>query len=323
MRSRWIALVALALVAGLGVAPAGAQTEHEREDLERRLRELRTEMRQLERNLLDLRGGQTWGGQNFSFAAPQVMAFSSNRARLGVTVQNRADEATDEMGAVLQSVVEDGPAGKAGLQAGDIITSFNGEPLTGRYPAAGRNQSEPARKLIDLVGELDEGDEVELEYVRDGRSYSTTTTLEVVEPQWFGVGSPNANVRIVGSGVDFSGPRFGSLGLGQEGLITFSTGVCADIELVALNPSLGRYFGADEGLLVINAPEEISQLQAGDVIVAIGGRNADTPSRALRILRSYDEGEEIEMTIRRDQSRQTIAVTVPERHNEFFYERRY
>ena len=71
------------------------------------------------------------------------------------------------------------------------------------------------------------------------------------------------------------------------------------------------------------ALEELHGIRKGDVIVAIGGRDADTPSRALRILRSYDEGEEIEMTIMRDQSRQTIAVTVPERHNEFFYERRY
>jgi PDZ domain-containing secreted protein len=318
MKSKWIALVAVALVAGLGVAPAGAQTEQEREELEKRLRELRTEMREVERNLMELRGSRTW-----SYVAPRVMAFSSNRARLGVTVQNRADEATDEMGAVLQSVVEDGPAGKAGLQAGDIVTSFNGEALTGRYPAAGRSESEPARKLIDLVSEMDEGDEVVLEYVRDGRSYTATATLEIVEPEWFGVGSPNANVRIMTRGLDFSGPGRGSVGIGQEGLITFSTGVWADIELVALNPNLGRYFGVDEGLLVVNAPEEISQLQAGDVIVAIGGRDADTPSRALRILRSYDEGEEIEMAIMRDQSRQTIKVVVPERHNEFFYERRY
>ena len=98
MRSRWIALMALALAAGLGVAPAGAQTEHEREELEVRLRELRTEMLQLERSLMEMRGNQT-----MSFAAPRVMAFSSNRARLGVTVQNRADEATDEMGAVVWS----------------------------------------------------------------------------------------------------------------------------------------------------------------------------------------------------------------------------
>ena len=43
-----------------------------------------------------------------------------------------------------------------------------------------------------------------------------------------------------------------------------------DMELVELNEGLGRYFGMDTGLLVINAPNsEVFKLQDGDVIQSI------------------------------------------------------
>jgi PDZ domain len=310
-------LLAVALGTAL-VPPITAQEREERgqrRELEERLSELRREMRDIERQLYDLHGSADW-----NFTAPRVLAFSSNRARLGVTVQTRANDETDQVGAVLQSVVNDGPAAKAGLQAGDIITSLNGENLVGRYPPAGLNESEPARKLIDLVGEMKEGDEVQIAYRREGRNFTTTATLEVVEPEWFGVGSPGIDVRVIRPG---PGRVAGTGAFAfDNGLITITTGIWSDIELVELSPELGHYFGTDHGLLVVSAPKDIAELHAGDVILGIGGRDAETPSRAMRILRSYDEGEQIEMTVMRDKRQMTLTITVPERHNDFFYEPR-
>src|SRR5689334_14913323 len=55
----------------------------------------------------------------------------SNRARIGVVVATDADTEKDKIGARIEAVTPGGPADDAGLQAGDIITKFNGTALGG------------------------------------------------------------------------------------------------------------------------------------------------------------------------------------------------
>lgn len=81
----------------------------------------------------------------------------------------------------------------AGLEAGDIIVSFAGEVLTGRYPPPDPDESEPAIKLIDLVRDHDPGDEVTVEYRRSDRTQSTIVTLDGgggLVGSWFFIGEP-------------------------------------------------------------------------------------------------------------------------------------
>ena len=86
-----------------------------------------------------------------------------------------------------------------------------------------------------------------------------------------------------------------------------------DAELVTLTPKLGRYFGADKGVLVARAPEDSSLgLQDGDVIVAIGGREPQDSRHAMRILRSYQPGESVDIRILRDRRPQNLTAKVPE-----------
>ena len=85
-----------------------------------------------------------------------------------------------------------------------------------------------------------------------------------------------------------------------------------DAELVTLTPGLGRYFGAEKGVLVARAPEDDGfGLQDGDVIMSIGGREPQSGSHAMRILRSYQPGESVELKILRDRRAQTLAAKVP------------
>jgi serine protease Do len=72
-------------------------------------------------------------------------------------------------GALIARVVANGPADAAGLQSGDIITRFDGQNI------------ETARSLSRLVGELDAGDKIEVEYMRDGQRHETTTVLDALE----------------------------------------------------------------------------------------------------------------------------------------------
>lgn len=299
-----LAVAAAALV--LGSMPAAGQDPDVRE-LERRLRELREEMqdlsRQLARQRADAAGVVTRG--------PRVMTVLANQAQLGVYVRMRPDEETDAVGAELESVVPDSPADEAGLRAGDIITSFNGESLVGDYPDADEDESHPAARLIDLVREGEAGDDVEIEYQREGRSYSTTATLGESR------GMPGMFSYRFGdeptAGVLSQPRRLELLRMGEDNVISFFAGPWSHMELVTLNEDLGRYFGTSEGLLVIQPPDEEGlDLRSGDVILSIGGRDPRSPSRALRIMRSYEPGETMNLEIMRDRQRMTVSVDVPE-----------
>lgn len=89
-------------------------------------------------------------------------------------------------------------------------------------------------------------------------------------------------------------------------------GPAGAMQLTTLTPQLGRYFGADRGVLVVHAPTHgILTLQDGDVILSIGGRAPASPSQAIRILTSYDPGEKIRMVILREHHRLDISATLP------------
>jgi putative serine protease PepD len=76
-----------------------------------------------------------------------------------------AEEAGVPEGLFVQTVVPGGPAASAGLQAGDVITSIDGQPATSNI------------QLEELTLTKKPGDTVNLEYARDGHSAKATVTL--------------------------------------------------------------------------------------------------------------------------------------------------
>jgi len=84
------------------------------------------------RDLWRLRDGMPTFDFNFDFDFP---GFSSGR-RLGVTVGELTSQLADHFGArggvLVTSVTEGSPASRAGLQAGDVITSINGQRVESR-----------------------------------------------------------------------------------------------------------------------------------------------------------------------------------------------
>src|SRR5207244_4534244 len=92
-----------------------------------------------------------------------------------------------------------------------------------------------------------------------------------------------------------------------------------ELELVSLNPDLGEYFRAKDGVLVVKAPADSTlPLRGGDVITSIGGRKPANPSHAMRILRSYETGETVSIEILRKQKRMSLTWKVPAREDRFF-----
>jgi putative serine protease PepD len=71
-------------------------------------------------------------------------------------------------GLYVESVVTGGPADKAGLQAGDLITRLDG------------HASPDTALLARITVRAKTGDTVDVEYQRGGKTATTTVTLEPV-----------------------------------------------------------------------------------------------------------------------------------------------
>lgn len=82
-------------------------------------------------------------------------------AYLGVSLQAPANGGGAEVGAV----TEGSPAAKAGLEAGDVITAFDGDAV------------ETAEALTAAVSTKSPGDEVTVTYTRNGDSHTAQVTL--------------------------------------------------------------------------------------------------------------------------------------------------
>jgi serine protease Do len=97
------------------------------------------------------------------------------RGWLGVNVQDVTEELAaglgleEARGALVAGVVEDSPAERAGVLAGDVVVGLAGEPV------------EDVRELVQSVGESDPGDELELEVWRNGETRALRAELGEAE----------------------------------------------------------------------------------------------------------------------------------------------
>jgi len=256
-------------------------------------------------------------------SAPHAFTFttSDNRGRLGVLVNSAANADSDKLGARLEGVTPGGPAEKAGLQAGDVITKFNGTPLGGLV-AADDDESGPGMKLVQLAHKLEPGDTVKLEYRRGSDAKTATIIAQDVEPNWTMAGPGAMAMPRVEINPDMHmGPMTGMLAPGaamkMDGFSFCYGDSWCDLDLVSLNPDLGSYFGATDGVLVVKSSADSAlPLKGGDVILTIGGRKPTSPSHAMRILRSYDVGETVSIDVMRKQKRVTVSWKVPENNDE-------
>ncbi|MBX3090247.1 MAG: trypsin-like peptidase domain-containing protein [Cryobacterium sp.] len=128
-------------------------------------------------------GSQLGGGQSgnigIGFAIPSNLAKrvafdiinngTASHGLMGATIMDAASDSAIKdktiVGASVQSVTDGGPASKAGIQKGDIITSFNGVPVTG------------STDLTAQVRAAEAGSSATVTYVRNGQATTVTLTL--------------------------------------------------------------------------------------------------------------------------------------------------
>jgi S1-C subfamily serine protease len=259
-----------------------------------------------------------WPGDGPESVRDRIRIITQRRARLGVNVDMRASE-NDSIGATLQSVTPGGPAAKAGMRSGDIITRINGKSLTAQDNMRhGEDESLPGVRLVEYASQLKPNDTVTVEY-RRGTARQTAKIVTGNEPVMSFDGLPDMNemhLDIPGGAMKRIGPEGGRGGdLGFEkfpgGAMAYAFGFggpLMDLELAPINPDLGQYFGTTEGVLVISVPKESTLgLRGGDVILAVDGRKPSGPASLHRILRSYESGDSFKLEILRNKSRMTVT----------------
>jgi S1-C subfamily serine protease len=223
----------------------------------------------------------------------RVRAVVQSRARLGVALGD-AREVGTRTGVRVDQVVEGGPAARAGIRAGDILLALDDQLLG----------PEPGRRLVELMGGVEPGDTVTVLLSRDGRDQTVRVVTDRAGPTTFRFGDGGIP-GVLRPGFD-PGPVIVEA-LGERGLHVVGPLRRHGLEMVAINPELGRYFGVTEGVLVANVAAESSLgLRPGDVLVSIGGRTVRDAAHARSILASYRSDEEVEMQVVRE--RRTITV---------------
>jgi hypothetical protein len=271
------------------------------------------------------------GDFDFSFAGP--------RPRLGVTVSTGQDDALDAQGALVSNVMDDGPADDAGIRADDIITSVDGRSLFEPLSADAEedfdlDESLPVQRLLAIARELDPGEDVEVEYLRDGQAQTATVEVQNLEAVW-GAWGQNFRAEIMPQmeqlrlqfrdgdfrteimpqmeqlreqirvqGRDVERARRDVQVFQDRSPFIQRFGVSRDgLQMVELTPGLGSYFGTEEGVLVSDVDEDSPLgLLPGDVILRVGDREATSPDRVRRILDSYGDDEDVTFRVRRQGS---------------------
>jgi C-terminal processing protease CtpA/Prc len=302
----------------LFAAQALAQTDQEKIEIERShsvvVQEIEQRNAEVERRMYDAERQMAEAARQIAILSDERLVqlrgieerfqfISHDRPRLGVTIGG--DEEGPVKGVEILGVSPGSAADEAGLRGGDLITSVNGETLGA--PSTG----EATARLLDFMQSVELGDTLDLGYIRDGKTGEVQVEPALVEAQVFafmgdgsGLVAPSApNIHVIP----------GVPNAHRQMVFQWRSDGWGDMELVELSAGLGQYFGTDQGLLVVSAPESSSlQLVDGDVIQKIDGREPTSVRHALRILGSYQAGESLKLEIMRDKKRRTLDVEIPD-----------
>ena len=207
-----------------------------------------------------------------------------SRGWLGVVIQDVDRDLAESFGlkkpggALVAQVLEDGPADKGGVQAGDIIVKFNGEEV------------DLSADLPHLVGRTRASSTASVEVVRAGK----TRRLKVKIGELADTGSP-----LLGSSGGSGGTAAPSrLGLTVEALSN------AELERLALS----------QGVRVVQAEGAAADagIGPGDIITRLDNKPVESIAEFTRIVDGLAGGKSVPVLIVRNGTPTFRALRVPE-----------
>ena len=162
-------------------------------------------------------------------------------------------KAPPPQGAFVAELTPGGPAGKAGIRPGDVITNVNNQQIKG------------AGDVVDYVSSQNIGTKVTLHFVRDGKPAQTQVALAEL---------PDEDQRQAAGEAQ-----------GQQGKV--------GLGLQTLTPDVASSLGMERGTkgavvtdVVAGSPAERAGLKPGDVIVEVDRRAVGSSEEAVSVLRT-------------------------------------
>jgi serine protease Do len=242
-----------------------------------------------------MRVASTGGAQ--SFIGVNIQEIDSERAK--------ALKLREEAGVEITRVEPDGPAEKAGIKPGDVVTHFNGQRLEG------------IDQFKRMVTETPVGRDVKLDVIRNGATQTVTVKIgarrvmkmPMLEGGPFAMTLPLEQMNIQIPDMPRSHMTWRSSMLG--------------VEAESLDGQLAQYFGVKEGILVRsvskNSAAEKAGIKAGDVIVKVEDSSVATPADMSSRLRGL-RNKTASFVVVRDRKDMTLSVAIgDEDHNEWFF----
>jgi len=238
-------------------------------------------------------------------AKPIKSTKASKSAWLGVYTQSVDKDIADafdvdvDHGAIINDVIADSPAEKAGLKDGDVIISFNGQKVWDQ------------NDLTDFIDDADAGSKATIGVIRDGKEMTVKVELtsrpEGSEESDWNDETPH--------GVLFNGPK-------NSRMFSWGGGGYVGVQLADLTEQLANYFGVTggQGVLITevskDSPAEKAGLHAGDVITSIDNDKVSEYGEVKEIVSGSKPGNKLSFSIVRDKKEQKLDVEVVKGKND-------
>lgn len=294
-------ILAGAVLAGLLLAaamPALAATDKEasremeraRQEVERAREELRRATRELARSMARVEKDNP-RAQYFEFMT------NPKRAVLGVIIDDESNH--DDRGVKILAVTPGGGAEQAGLKAGDVLLSLNGQSL------AAKGGHRPEHRLRDVLGRIEGGAEVKIDYEREGKRAKATVKTRAPEDDMALSLFPPLPANLL----EMSEDDFDAF---MPFARMFKGGAIRGLELSKLDDDLAGYFKTRDGVLVVKAPKTGDLgLKGGDVIQKIDGQAVSEPVTVMDKLRSRGSEQQVKIEVFRQGRKLTLDARIP------------
>ncbi len=218
-----------------------------------------------------------------------------NRAYIGVSIRTVDEKRAKALkmekpeGVMVDDIVKDSPASRAGIESGDVLLELDGNALSS------------SNQLQSLVVVRKPGDKVRLKILRDGKTIFKDVILQARE-------SKDVASNDVSSGIKGESDKESNAPVSLESL---------GFSITSLPDDVKKDLDISNGVLISrvnsNSDARSQGLQAKQVILSVDRQPVSSTAQVKKIIESKKPGEVVLLKVRVKDQNAIIALEIPEK----------